>query len=214
MGTLPLIYLSKNMTIKNTLYLALLLGAIFLTGAMFFFVSTAHANPEGFIRSRPAVATSSPSYMTPGTATTTYSVDTGAGNTFAPNNVAILLTQFTASSTASVLAWRYEFSQDSSCGTNPTTADWYAYDAPITENAVGTTSPLALSSLPLENKWTFASSTPGAGAATSTGADGNTIKKAILVPLHTRCARAMFYVPVGAGNAGVWAEWVAKKEVQ
>lgn len=205
------------MSHTKSIFLVLLGTAILITGMLFGFVTIAHANPEGFLLKPPQssngtlTATTSPSYMTPGTATTTYSFDTSAGNVFAASNQAALLVQYTASSTLSALQWRYEYSQDTTCGTSPTTADWYAQNDVSYTNQTATTSPYGIQSGPFEYRWNYASSTPGAAAVAT---NQNLGKKVIMVPIPTRCVRVMFYVPIGASNGAVWAEWVAKKEVQ
>ncbi len=198
--------------IKKTLSFFLLAGsfALLIGGTVFMFVGEARANPEAFTRKTPGVATTSPTFMTPGTATTTYTLDTGSsGNLLAPSRIATLLVQQTASSTGTELKWRYEASQDTTCGSNPTAADWYAYDVPADQNVTGTTTPVGVAALPVDYGWRYASTTPG-GAAVTTST--NLGKKRIEVPVTTRCVRAIFFLPIGSTNGAVWAEWVYKKE--
>lgn len=167
------------------------------------FAPAVHANPEGFMRKQPATATSSPAYLAPGTATTTYAFDTSVGNAFAPSATAALLIQFTGSSTAANLRWHYEYSQDTVCGTTGSNADWYAGDNALVGDRTATTSPATYTSGIFESSWFFASTTMGP-----------TSKKLVMVPTPTRCVRVLFSLPAGSANGAVWAEWVAKKEVQ
>lgn len=199
----------KNLTYKQFA----LVGFLALTTAIVavsFAITPVHANPEGFLRKQLTAATSSPTYMTAGTATTTLAFDTSAGNSFAPSKTAALLVQLTASSTSTTLRWRYEYSQDPLCGTTGSNADWYAQDSAAFD-ATATTSPLTYTQGAFEASWTYASTTPGAAAGSASANHGN---KLVLVQVPTRCVRVMFYLPTGSTNGAVWAEWVAKKEVQ
>lgn len=158
-------------------------------------IPQAHANPSSFLRKQPATASTSPTYMTPGTATTTFAFDTAQGNNFAPDS-AVFLAQQTASSTGN-LAFFIEYSQDG--------ADWYQSNV----GTQGTTTAVQNITTPFSYLWTFASTTPGGGAPA-----GNRQNKAIEVKTPTRFVRIVFYIPAGTTNSAIWGEWVAKKEVQ
>lgn len=186
-------------------------AAMAATAFLFFSITPANANPSSFLRKQSAAATTTLTYMTPGAATTTLAFDTSAGNTFAPSGTTALLIQLTASSTITDLRWRYEYSQDVACGTTGGNADWYAGDAGFDVNLTATTSPVRYTSGAFDYAWTFSSSTPGAGNAVATL---NLGKKIVLVPTPTRCVRAVFFLPIGSTNGAVYAEWLAKKEVQ
>ena len=83
-----------------------------IAGLSVYFISiqVVSANPSFFLRSvSSSVGTSTITYMTPGLATTTEVFDTGASGAGSVDS-AVLAIQFTASSTASTLAWRYEYS--------------------------------------------------------------------------------------------------------
>lgn len=82
------------------------------------FAAFAHANPSYFVPTvQTAAATSTASYMTPGTATTTLTYDTfNAGNNYKTNS-ATLLSQFAASTTPTFNI-NLQYSQDG--------IDWYA----------------------------------------------------------------------------------------
>lgn len=165
----------------------------------------AQANPTGF--SCPAygpngIASTSISYMTAGTATTTLVYDTycvagsnqpNNGNTNATNLLS-LLTQFNASSTASILGITAEYSQDG--------VDWYQ-DNYIASSTLGAY-PIAL---PNSYSWTFASSTikglPNAG---------NLVGKLTRLYAPTRYIRVVYTL---TGTAGaVWGEILPIKELR
>lgn len=195
---------------QKTLGIATIAAAMFVTAFVFLSVQEAEANPSNYVYA-PTTATTSLTYMTPGTATTTKIFDTEANvSKNAADNVRLLV-QFTASSTSSTLAWRYEYSQDLSCKVNPTAADWYMGDWTNLGTVASTTqaSPSVLTSGPYENKWTFASTTPAAGAVT---ASVNRGLKIVEVPVYTKCVRVSFYLPIGSTNGAVWADFVARKE--
>lgn len=183
-----------------------LLVAVILTG----YSQVVLANPASWMRSQSASATTSPAYMTPGTATTSVVLDTGSGNRFAGDSAALLV-QLTASSTDTLLTWIYEYSQDPKCSSDETAADWYGGGIGSERNQTGTTTPFGLASSAQEYRLQFASSSPAAGA---TAADNNRSLKLVEVPLPARCVRVSFYLPTGSTNGAVWAEWVGKKETQ
>lgn len=194
---------TKSLTLK---VLSLLAAVVFLGAAGVAFTRTASANPLGF--SCPAygpggVASTSVTYMTGGTGTTTLLYDTycvggsnqpNTGNT-STTNLLSLLTQFTASSTASVLNTSVEYSQDG--------VDWYQ------DNYVASTT--AAYSLQTANStsWTFASSTPGGGAAV---ANSNRVGKLTRLYAPTRYVRVVYTLAASGTAGGVWGEILPIKE--
>lgn len=171
--------------------------------AVFGVAGTAHANPSYFATATStAAATTTPAYMTPGTATTTtpvydaYAQTTNGGLT-AKADYAGLLVQFTASSTASKLTGNVEYSQDG--------IDWYrnyVFD-PSQTSATSTANNI---NAPFMISWQFASSTVGGAAQTNT----NRSTAAMLIPTPFRYTRVVFSM-TGA-NGAVWAELVPIKE--
>ena len=190
------------MTITSKhLRLTLILLGVFAIA--FSLIYTARANPSFFIRTQSSTATTSPSYMTAGTATTTVTFDAGvnaAGNT----DSAVLLWQMIASTTNSIQNVTFEYSQDGS--------DWY-YDR---YSSLSTTSPTSNLNNLVAYQWQFASTSPAMGIATSSSNFGNRITRIINVPTPTRYVRANFTVPVTslglASSSAVWAEFVAKRQ--
>jgi hypothetical protein len=130
-------------------------------------------------------------YLTPGAGTTTL-----AFNSVFADTVDLDIIQ-KASSTLSILKWRYEYSDNG--------IDWYGDNIENTTNATTTVVVRDFS----EYSWTFASSTAGTSGATS--ASGDRALKHVRVPdFSARYFRVVFYVPPGSANAGVWAHAVVK----
>lgn len=171
---------------------------------MFFGAVSVHANPLFFApAAMTATATSTPSYMTQGTATSTITYDsynlvgtnqpvvsdpTGAAD-------AALEVQFIASSTSSVLNIAIERSDDN--------LDWYQdeYSFPVSTSTIGSSN----INSPFSFSWTFASSTVG-GQPNS----GNRIGKILYVATPTRYTRAVFTL---TGTPGaVWAKFTPTKQ--
>ena len=189
-------YFSIGATIAAAL--TIVVGAV-LFG---FIPSSAFANPLSFSRTQTATATTSPVYMTAGTATTTLTHDFGTGNNFSGDS-ASLLVQLAGSSTATVLNIDVEYSQDG--------ADWYATS--IGWNAdvgVSTTSP-ALG--PLQQiAFQFASSTINRSVVTN--ANSATSTRIVKIPTPTRFVRAILTLATGSTRGAVWAEFIGKKQNQ
>src|SRR3990167_6247184 len=105
-----------------------IVSALILAIIVMFGVSFVQANTSFFIRQNNGTgttATTSVSYMTVGTATTTYYLDSQAnGNPFGADS-ATLLWQFTASSTNSTQDMYLEYAQSGDCINAPTSCDWY-----------------------------------------------------------------------------------------
>lgn len=169
----------------------------------------ANANPSYFQRQNNGItdtATTSVNYMTPGTATSTYYFDAGQGTAGSVDS-AVLLTQLTASTTSSTINIAYEYAQggNGDCIATPTICDWYQNDLlSATSTSLNLTSQISAT-------WTFASTTQGQ-AGIIPAANSNRQLKSFVVLTPTRYIRAIVSVPVGSTNAGVWAEFVAKKQ--
>lgn len=160
-----------------------IIAAIASLAAFASFAGYVHANPGYFVPTvQTATATTSISYMTPGTATTTLQYDTyNTGNNYA-TNYATLLARFAASSTPT-FAINLEYSQDG--------IDWYGNT--LFNNSTTT----AAYSLNVTNSYTFSP------AASST-------LRAIKIDTPTRFVRAN--LSVAGSNGGVWAQFVPNKE--
>jgi hypothetical protein len=189
---------------EKTFFVGLLIAIVLAASAI-----TVKANPSFFVRTvQTATATSTIAYMTPGNATSTLIYDSYAQGTPRASDSALLLTQFTASTTASNLAIALEYSNgdgSTDCSTSPGLCDWYKDNLFTITNASTTqaTNIAVASSL----AWNFASSSQGGAAVLSTN---QRALKAILVPMPTRYVRAVFTI-TGA-NGAVWAQIVPKRE--
>ncbi len=187
---------------KKTYLIALAL----VIGTVFGFGSVAHANPFFFVPvSSTAIATSTLSYMTAGTATTTLVYDSycGIGLTSLPctsvaqprvGEGAVLLLQFTSSSSAASLNVNFEYSQDA--------VDWYP-----AVNVVASTS--AITNLNIGHSLTIdAASTTIAGVVQA----NNRTHRAVDVLTPVRFVRAVLTLPVGSTNGAVWASFVPRRQ--
>ena len=176
---------------KKYLAISAILGLVILVG-----YPTVKANPSFFIRQQTNSATSTLAYLSAGTGTTTLTFDLGASGAQGADS-AILNTQFTASSTSSVLKVYLEYSQDG--------VDWYQNNlgtqaTTSAQQDIGTSEQYFL--------WKFASSTPGYGAITNT----NITNKVITIPTPERYVRATYTMPAGSSAGAIWASFVAKRQ--
>lgn len=202
-----MIQITKNkynlvFTLSAAVAATLLLGAVYV-----------YANPIILQQSAkfPGTATTTRATLTPGTGTTTSNTfnayqrvqGTAGGDNTIPKE-AHLAVQFTASSTNSTLAYRFEYSQDN--------RDWYAESDVITLNATSTN----IIQTYKEYVWRFASSTGGTS-------DDTKSLKIIDVPIKAQYARVVFYAPQWAAfpysptttashNLGLWTEFIPFKE--
>ena len=206
--------MSKTKSILSFVSIALVASfAIFI---LFGKAQQVNANPSYFYRQQLAAATSTLSYMTPGTATTTLYVDTflGGKSVVGADSMALLI-DFTGSSTASTLLVNQEYAAGApgiDCTSLPAQCEWYEGTSPLIVGDAGTTTnPIAVDvSLVPQYSWKFASSTIG-GQLTPT----STSTAARLIPFNspTRYTRFVFSMKiVGNGNGGVWAEAVVRKQ--
>lgn len=160
------------------------------------------------------LGTTSPQYMTPGTATTTLVYDSyqscgtnqnNGGNTWATNSATLLL-DVNASSTGTRFNVNFEYSQD--C------VNWYQ-DAFTNVNGYATSSTFITAIVP-QYQYLFASSTSGGLGSTTAnfGISGlyNRDTRALTFQTPTRAIRAIITVPIGASNGSVWAQIIPKKE--
>lgn len=194
-------------------YILLGISLIVIISLVSFQVQKVSANPSYFTPTvQTSTATTTPTFMTPGTATSTLVHDSyNSGNPTKSNQIA-LLTQFTASSTAAVLAINLEYSQGAAgfdCTVTPTACDWYQ-DVLLDNNSRSTTTQAANITPTNSYTWTFASSTVGGGAVNAT--TGGRATRAMVITSPTRYTRFV-YTLTGA-NAAIWGQIVPIKERQ
>ena len=197
----------------NIKQISALIAAFALMASAFMFAIPAHANP---IRQAPpsstASATTSPTFMTPGTATTTVYLDSFAGGSTQQYDAVSLLTQLFASSTATTLNMTVEYSDGVAgvdCTATPTACDWYQ-DATIAMTNASTSQPYAISNNSLNTySWTYASTTQGGAAGVATSNRG---LKAINIPVTTRYVRVFYTLAIGGTNGAVWGKLVPFKQ--
>lgn len=161
----------------------------------FALVYTAKANPNFFLQSNAGTATTTVTFMTPGTATTTTAAfDTGAGGAQGSDSAA-LVECMQASSTGTTLNTTIEYSQDA--------ITWYE------NNLVSTSTPLATIQSPNSFTWAFASTTVGGGGI----GNNNSACKIVPVLTPTKYVRAVFTLPAASKNAAVYGgNFIAKRQ--
>lgn len=169
--------------------------------------------PSGSVTS--VLGTTSPQYMTPGTATTTIVYDSfqicgtnqnNGGNTWATDSATLLL-DVNASSTGTRFNVNLEYSQD--C------VNWYSDASTNVNGFATTTTAVSLQLVPQYQYGFIASSTVGGIASSSNlGVAGlnNRDTRAVTIQTPVRAVRAVITVPLGASNGSVWAQIVPKKE--
>lgn len=182
------------------IYLVFIVIALFLTIG----VIMVRANPSYFaLEKSTSVATTTPVYQTAGTATSTLVYDTYAAGSNTKTDSLSLGIQYIGSSTASVLGWRYEYSNGypgNDCITLPLSCDWYQLG--VGNSAVATSTYISGYA---ENLLVAASSSPGGRTAPIDGS-----LKLVNVPTSTRYVRVVLYS--FAGNGSVWAQFIPAKE--
>lgn len=186
----------------NKVRILVLAGVLAVALAAFSF---AHANSSFFApQAMTATATTTPFFMTPGNATSTLVYDSfnlSGTNQRVVNDpttadTAALAVQFTASSTASILNFVVERSDDG--------VDWYQ------DNVVApfaTTSPVIQLATPISYSWAYASST-----INGVGNSGSRLGKVVTIPTPTRFTRVIFSLAAGGTNGAVWAKFIPEKQ--
>lgn len=171
--------------------------------------TVAEANPSYFMRLNSGVtstATTSVSYMTPGTGTTTKYADLGVNGAGGADG-AVFTEEFLGSSTGATLNTSLEYAQGGNgldCIATPSSCDWFASglsDLATTTYAqsIGTAQTFTLP---------FASTTQGAAAGSGDGR----ILRVLTVRTPMRYVRAVMTLPIGSTNGAVWGEFVAKRQ--
>lgn len=198
----------------------IILSAIVIFVGVFGFTQTVKANPTLFTRFKnifaasSEVATTSPRFMTPGTATSTIYADSGQNESSFQSSV--LAVQVLASSTGSIFNFRLEYADETptfNCYSTPTACDWYTDSTLQTGVGVSTTTDSGINYIPTAQtySWKYASTTEGC----TTGSNITSVNrgcKLITVPTPTRYTRAVFWLPIGSTNGAVWAAFIAKRE--
>lgn len=182
----------------------------------FFFAGIVYANPSAFVKGvATSTSTSTPTYFAI-TATTTLAFDAFqlAGTQPSSNKVdtATIGIQLTATSTATVLTWRYEFAIDQAgvdCSVTQTACDWYSDNLISSTNA--TTTQNIDNSVPFTHTWKFSSSTDYCSSSQFVASSSRGCKL-IVVPTPTRYIRVVFYLAPGSANGAIYAALVPTRE--
>lgn len=187
---------TRSWEIGAVLALAIAISTIFLIP-----LAPAHANPFRFPASAAtSAATTSPVYMTPGTATTTVTYDSYAnGGGSQATDKATLLMQMTASSTSTTYNVALEYSQDG--------IDWYS-DSQLT-GTLATTTQVFQTNTPISYSIKYASTTPDGGIVL---ANSNTAYRALTIPTPTRFVRVFSSLAVGGTNGATWLQIIGQKQ--
>lgn len=166
-------------------------------------IGVVHANP---LQTAPTVqtatATTSPSYMTAGTATTSLVFDSYIPGANKISDQAVLLIQLVASTTATTLNTNLEYSQDA--------IDWYQDGGTMAANYATTSKPFDISQVN-QFKLNYATSTAGLAGIGATAT--STLTRVLMLKTPTRYIRAVFTLPVGSAAGGVWAQFLASRQV-
>lgn len=193
---------------KYTLTLSIIVLSVLVSGAVI-----VKANSSFFLGvAASSSSTTTPTFIQPGLATTTYAFDAYATSQPRPADKAALLVQYMATSAAPVVNINIEYAQDNptgvSCITFPTACDWYQ-STPTVENGYATSSTaFDITQVPFF-RWTFASSTAGLVGVAQTAA---TTTRILSIQTPARYVRAIFTVPIGAGYGAVWAQWLPQRQ--
>lgn len=150
---------------------------------------SAKAQPSSVVIQTTATATTTMSYMTPGTATTTYQFDSASYSSGKVLNMqgidsGSMMIQFAASSSAASLAYQFQYSNNN--------IDWYGESSSF-GTVSGSNNSLFEASSTITHIWT-----PGV-TGTST--------KLVTIPVAAaQHERVVFSIPVGTANGAVYAE--------
>lgn len=169
-------------------------SAIALTVVALAWFGIVKANPSQFYRNNPNTATTTVSYMTPGTATTTNTFNSQSDGSYIADT-AVFTQCLNASSTATVLTTAFEYSYDG--GT------WFA-DNFATSSTAG---PAIFVQQPTSYSWTFAST-----SINGSPANANFGCKIFALKTPTQYVRAVMSVTGAAG--AIWSDFGAKREMR
>lgn len=210
----------KKLSISSKIVI-IAVAVMFFAIAIFSYATKTHANPSGYIRKTSATASTTLTFMTPGTATTSAVIDCGLANASATGcDGGALLVAFTSSSSVSTLLINQEFSQGVAgntsidCVATPTACDWYQSNQTFISSFASTTLAASVGQVDValipQYNWDFASTSVG-GAAVLTNNNLGTTMIPVISP--TRYTRFVFSLKVLTnGNGAVYWETVFKKE--
>lgn len=184
--------------------IAVVLAAV--VASLFGFTIPAHANPSYFARSPgTSSATTSPRFMTAGTATTTETFNTSVGTSQAMNSAVLYLflvgsTSVQTSYATTTYNVALEYSDNG--------IDWGG-DTYIDGGATATTSQVLSFTNPNTRNVVLGgiSTLGGTVLATTTGT-----VRLMNVPTPTKYVRAVISIPAGSTNGAVWAQFIGKRE--
>ncbi len=197
-----------------------LIGIAFIASLIFFLNTHRVLGNPGYFAplAQTSPATTTPVFISIGTATTTIVYDSyskngsgqGGQGQYNPDTTdsATLALQFAATSTSSVLGWRFEYADSGSvdCFMNPAGCDWYS-DNLVASPATST--PNINTTNPNSYTWQFASSTSMCDSTASI-ATNNRGCKLINVSTPTRYVRVVLYT--SGANGTVWGKFIPKKQ--
>lgn len=194
-----------NRTFVSIAFIAAAMLFVFFGYTSRVFGEPASVSPRCTLNS---VASTSPVYMSAGQATTTMTCDLfGGGGLQTVPDGALLGIQLTASSSASKIAWRTEYSMGDGRGC-AAGFDYYPQSNALTSSATTTTYTEQFG----VNEWRAASSSVTTqGLAFSETTSRGYQAFSIQTPL--RCVKITFYVPIGAAAGALWAELFPRKQI-
>lgn len=197
--------------------LSLIIGGMILSAMLFVGAVEVKANPSFFTQfqniyanATSGTATSSPYFVTPGTAQATSTIygDVGKGNQ--GSDSAVLALQINASSTLSAPVWRYEYAQDTAgvdCTKTPLACDWYSDNQLNFTNASTTYEVNVVKTY----TWNYSSSTDMCSTSAAIATNNRGCKMvSVLVP--TRYVRAVIYSTAASKNFSVWGNFITKQQ--
>lgn len=202
------------MAYKSNLTFGAVIVSILVLVWMFMSAIPTHAGPPSFlVAASTASATTTLLYQTPGTATTSLVYDAAKyGGSSEVNGYSFFTVevQYSASSSAlSTLTMTIEraSANGTDCGVTPAACDWYVDNSLLGKSMDATTTPTTDVSNGNTLKWTFASSSQGAGAVLVTN---NRAMKSFTVPVLSRFTRVNF-TQTGTTNGAIWADLLGIK---
>ncbi len=201
--------------IKNHVFSVYIAGILLfgLTITLYPAFQTTRANIEQFCTNTTASSTTTPNFMTPGTATTTlYAPSNCTDDMYAMKSIGLLV-QFSATNTTSTLLVTQEVAQGAygiDCYATPLNCDWYAVSAPDLVGYATSTIPSILDVAPIPTyTWKFASTTQGG----ATNPLLNRAMKYLTFNSPARYTRFIFSLAIGGSNGAVYAQVIGKKEI-
>lgn len=152
-----------------------------------------------------ATATTTPTYLRPGLATSTiitdiYSYNFGVGEIQGYMYLNLGVQFIGSSSPSSILKLRHEYANGADCKVQPESCDWYSEPSFTISGGDMATSSTITGNFH-ETVWPFASTTYG-----SNNGPRDRGLQIFKVPIYTRWVRTTAYLPIGSANGAVWME--------